>query len=451
MTSIVKASPDRLAAVAALVDAARVVAPDLEKHLTEAFPGLAVSANEMVESVRSFLGVSSPPGLGGGGVAVWRDVGLFAVRSDRPPSLWLDGGEALSMAGVPGTSFWFRVEPVEQGRLHTFRFGVDGKCGVGADFAGYTERSYEIVGAPRGSLSEKRTVASQIYPGASTDYWLYVNHGVDEVRGAPVMVWHDGPVCLEPTDLHLLRMQIVTDNLVHLGLIPSLVHVLVAPSVSGDEVRQYAADEQPGKMRSLQYDTVSDRYGRYLVDEVLADVERVTKLRSDAYSRGSAGWSSGGICAFTLGWFQPDQFSRVHSVIGSYTGLQWDPESDLTGGFMLSNLIRREPKRNIRVWLSDGSNDLEIGPNGDPRLYLAGSWPLNNIMLANALKLSGYDFHFRFGEGYHGGGQAGLDLPESLAWLWRDYDADRTEQTYEQDPAEREQPVFRVRIANRDT
>ena len=104
-------------------------------------------------------------------------------------------------------------------------------------------------------------------------------------------------------------------------------------------------------------------------------------------------------------------------------------------GSTLSNLIRHEPKRNMRVRLSDGSNDLEIGPNGDPRLYLAGSWPLNNIMLANAVKSSGYDFHFRFGEGYHGGGQAGLDLPESLAWLWRDYDADRTEQTYEQDPA----------------
>ncbi len=38
----------------------------------------------------------------------------------------------------------------------------------------------------------------------------------------------------------------------------------------------------------------------------------------------------------------------------------------------------------------------------------------------------------RFSRSYHGGGQAGLDLPESLAWLWRDYDADRSEQTYEQ-------------------
>ena len=79
-----------------------------------------------------------------------------------------------------------------------------------------------------------------------------------------------------------------------------------------------------------------------------------------------------------------------------------------------------------------------------------GSWPLPNIELANALKLNGYDFHFRFGEGFHGPAQSALDLPESLPWLWRDYDPDRTEQIFEQEASEREQPPFRVRIVNRD-
>ena len=79
-----------------------------------------------------------------------------------------------------------------------------------------------------------------------------------------------------------------------------------------------------------------------------------------------------------------------------------------------------------------------------------GSWPLPNILLANALKLNGYDFRFRFGEGHHHPAQAALDLPESLAWLWRDYDPDRTEQIFEQEASEREQPPFRVRIVNRD-
>ena len=46
--------------------------------------------------------------------------------------------------------------------------------------------------------------------------------------------------------------------------------------------------------------------------------------------------------------------------------------------------------------------------------------------------------------------QAALDLPESLAWLWRDYDPAKTEQTYEQDPDEKDKPLYRIRIADRD-
>jgi enterochelin esterase family protein len=99
--------------------------------------------------------------------------------------------------------------------------------------------------------------------------------------------------------------------------------------------------------------------------------------------------------------------------------------------------------------MSGGANDLEVGPDGRPDLFIAGSWPLNNIQLANALKLSGYDFHFRFGDGYHSIGQAALDLPEALAWLWRDYDPDRTEEVFQQETSEREKPVFRVKVANR--
>jgi S-formylglutathione hydrolase FrmB len=184
----------------------------------------------------------------------------------------------------------------------------------------------------------------------------------------------------------------------------------------------------------------SDRYGQHIIKEVLPHAEQIVKLRADAYSRGAAGASSGGISAFKLAWFQPQKFSRVHSTIGSFTGLQWDRDKHLDGGFIFSSLVLRQARRNIRVWMSDGTNDYEIDHEGRRDLFRAGSWPLNNIQLANALKFSGYDFHFRFREGHHNVAQAALDLPESLAWLWRDYDPERTEQTFEQDPSERDQP-----------
>jgi enterochelin esterase family protein len=354
------------------------------------------------------------------------------------------------MAPVPGTTYWLRLERIEPGSLHTYRYRVGGEWGQGGDVAGYTARSYELPDATRGTLSDERVVRSRIYRDAITKYRLYANHGIDETRGAPVMIWHDGHCRLEPHDLFHYRMQIVTDNLVRLGSIPPMVHVLVPPSSPGEHLAErFPGEDQANAMRSLQYDTVSDRYGRHLVEEVLPDAARAVKLRTDAYSRGAAGSSSGGICAFTLGWLLPGEVSRVQSAIGSFTGLQSSPGTKLIGGFMLPHLVRREPRRNIRVWLSGGANDLEVGPTGRADLFAAGSWPLNNIQLANALKLAGYDFRFRFGPGHHTTGQAALDLPQSLAWLWRDYDPDLTYQRFEQEASERAKPVFRVRIANR--
>ena len=75
---------------------------------------------------------------------------------------------------------------------------------------------------------------------------------------------------------------------------------------------------------------------------------------------------------------------------------------------------------------------------------------MNNIQLANSLKLKGYDFHFRFGESAHAIAQGALDLPESLVWLWRGWDAGKTEQVFEMEAAERAKPLFRVKIANRE-
>jgi enterochelin esterase family protein len=441
----------RLAPVAELVAAARSGAPDLGARLLGSFPALATPPEEVARQ-RAFVGEAVPTGLGASAAVVWEDTALLVVTSQSEPAVSVNDGPAVPLSGVAGTSLWTALVPVETGRLHRYRFGVGDAWGRGADFAGYEADSYERPGVTRGSISERRVVVSDVYPGATTEYWLYVNHGVDESRGAPVLLWNDGGSCLEPDDLHGYRMQVVTDNLVHRGLLPPLVHVLVNPSLGGEGKPLVVGEGRYGDtMRGVQYDTVSDRYGRHIVDEVLPDAGTAVKLRSDAYSRAVAGASSGALCAFTLAWFRPDAFSRVHSVIGGFSGIRWDPARELLGGFAVPNLVRREPKRNLRVWLSDGANDFELdgSDEGGREVFEAGSLPLHNILLANALKARGYDFHFRFGEGYHSFGQAALDLPESLAWLWRGYDPERTEETFEQDAGERAQPMFRVGIVNR--
>jgi enterochelin esterase family protein len=193
-------------------------------------------------------------------------------------------------------------------------------------------------------------------------------------------------------------------------------------------------------MRSIQYDTVSDLYPRFLRDEILPEIYARYNIRKDSYSHAIAGNSSGGICAFNAAWYMPELFSRVLMRIPSFTSIQWKP-GERDGGNIYPFRVRKEPKRNIRVWMQDGSEDME---------QATGSWPLQSIQMANSLKIRGYDFHFTFGTGTHNHSQSNSEMPAALTWLWRDYDASRTEQSYEPDAAEKAKPVFRVKIYNRD-
>src|ERR1700733_14777314 len=94
------------------------------------------------------------------------------------------------------------------------------------------------------------------------------------------------------------------------------------------------------------------------------------------------------------------KYSRVLSTIGSFTSIQWHP-GQIDGGNVYPNKVRKEPNRNIRVYLKDGSEDLENNH---------GSWPLQNIQLANSLKMMEYDFHLQFGNGSHNGADANSQL-----------------------------------------
>ena len=385
----------------AIIDAARAKSPELKSLLGAPKQGTAV---------------------------VWGQDFLFAIEIAKEASVSIDGQPPAAMQRVPDSDTWYALVKMRTGVTHSYQFMAEGKpLLTRRDIAGYNPDSYPKPGVPQGTLSEKKTITSKIYNGSTADYWVYASPGVDPSRPAPFMVWQDGQNLVN-RERSALRLFTVTENLVSQKLIPPMIHVMISPG-SGQ------------RMRSIQYDTVSDRFGRYLLEEILPEVEKTYKLRADGYSRGIAGESSGAICALNVAWYFTDKFSRVHSTIGSYTALQWHPEEHLDGGNIYPFRIRREPKKNIRIWQSDGMEDIE---------NQFGSWPAQAIQLANSLKMKGYDFHFRFGEAAHNSSQAALDLPESLAWLWRDYDPSKTEQIYEMDPAERDKPLFRIRVVNRD-
>lgn len=383
-------------------------------------------------------------------VAVWGNDFLFVVKAGQPPSVSIDGRPDIPMERVPATSYSVHLACLEPVSL-TVTDGVSASTDTARVMSPAISQTATILrkhpAAPFPKSGQWKAWCTRA-PGRATA--CTPTRGSMPLVRRLVMLWFDGESYLGLTDLFNYRLRIVSDNLVRQGRIPPMINVLLSASTGGEPLpKQFAGQSQGGAMRSLQYDTVSSLYGRHIPEEVLPDVAKAHRIRGDAYSRAAAGQSSGGVCAFTLAWFHSNEFSRVHSAIGSFTGLQWNPDDHLEGGHILPNLVRREQKRNMRVWMSEGMNDIDVDRNDRRDLYVAGSWPLNNIRLANALKVSRYDFHFRYGTTGHNSAQVALDLPESLAWLWRDYDPERTEQIYEQEPTEQAQPIFRVQIANR--
>jgi enterochelin esterase family protein len=353
---------------------------------------------------------------------------LWAVESEKTPVLYVDDEPAGPMKRLNGSNVWFHQGQLATGTSHLFYYLIDGaRFGGKTDVAAYTPDSYTRPGVPQGKLSEKLVNSSKIYPGMQSNYWIYVPADYDPGTPAALMVWQDGEkYTVRDGSTRLLN---VIDNLIYEKKIPVMIQVLISPGLA-----------EGRRMRSVEYDTVSDRYARFLHDDILAEVQAKYNVRKDGYSRGIAGEPSGGICSFNVAWFDPQQFSRVLSRIGSFTSIQWHP-GEIDGGNVYPFKIRKEPKRNIRVWLQDGSNDLENNH---------GSWPLQNIQMANSLKMMGYDFHFTFGNGTHNTAQGNGQLPEALAWLWRDYDLHKTQQVYEMEASEKAKPLFRVKIYNRD-
>lgn len=351
---------------------------------------------------------------------------LFALESAaKKPKLILN--DAAGPALKKSRNIWWATAKLPVGRTHNFHYEIDGKrFGGNTDVVAFGPNSYPKPGAPQGKLDGKHVHESKIYEGMKSDYWIYVPAQYDPKTPAAVMVWQDGEV-LVPREMPS-RAQIVFDNLTHEKKIPVIIQVLVSPGFIGN-----------GRMRSIEYDTMDDRYPRFLRDEILAEVGKKYNLRQDGYSRAIAGDSSGGICAFNAAYTHPELFTRVLSRIGSFTSIQWKP-GVLDGGNVYPFKIRKDTKKNIRVWLQDGAGDLENEH---------GSWPATNIAMANSLKIKDYDFHFVWGNGTHSRNGGHAELAEEMIWLWRDYDPAKNSQEFTPDPAEKDKPFFRVTSLNR--
>lgn len=249
---------------------------------------------------------------------------------------------------------------------------------------------------PRGVVT-KHEWKSDIFAETTRDYWVYVPAQYDPQTPAGIMVFHDGHAYVDEEGW--FRVPIVFDNLIHKKKLPVVIGLFINPGHTGatPPVNAFKSNN-----RSYEYDSLSDQYAEFLIQEMIPAVGKDYHLADDPKMRALCGLSSGGICSFTAAWQRPDYFHKVLSHVGSFT--------DIRGGHVYPTLIRKSAKRDIRVFLQDGSNDLDVQ---------AGNWWLSNLQMESALKFRGYDYKFVGGTGGHNGEDGGAILPESLEWLWR--------------------------------
>jgi enterochelin esterase family protein len=252
--------------------------------------------------------------------------------------------------------------------------------------------------APQGKIYEYTWNASQVYPGTHRSYWVYVPAQYDGFSHAALMVFQDGQRFMNPDIAPTIA---IFDNLIHSGDMPVTIGVFINP---GTRPGIKEPDSIPMQQRQIEYDTQNDDYARLLLTEILREVETKYRISSNAKMRAIAGISSGAMAAWKVAWAYPEEFGKVMSFVGSYT--------NILGGHNHAFEVRRTPRKDIRVFLQSGSNDLQLE---------FGDWPLANKTMASALAFAGYDYRFVFGDGGHDLKHGAAIMSESLIWLWRDH------------------------------
>ncbi|MBO0727141.1 MAG: SMP-30/gluconolactonase/LRE family protein [Blastocatellia bacterium] len=257
--------------------------------------------------------------------------------------------------------------------------------------------SQEQPGAPKGEVLKFTFENSKIFPGTWREYSVYV----------PAQYTPDKPACVYVNQDGLQwKANIVFDNLIHKKEMPVTIGVFVMHG----RVRASNAESALDRFnRSYEYDGLGDNYVRFLLDELLPEVEtkktsdgRPIRLSKNGNDRAIGGSSSGAIAAFTAAWERPDAFSRVFSAIGTYVGLR--------GGHNYSTLIRKYEPKPIRVFLQDGANDLNI---------YGGDWWMANQAMERSLVFAGYEVQHVWGEGSHNGKHGEAIFPDAMRWLWK--------------------------------
>jgi enterochelin esterase-like enzyme len=197
------------------------------------------------------------------------------------------------------------------------------------------------------------------------------------------------------------------DNLIYEKRIPPIVAVLVAPG--------------PGGQRTIEYDTVSDRYTNFVETELLPRVAKDYQVAftTDPEGRATFGMSSGAAAALTMAWLHPNLYRRVISYSGTFVALQRNATAPNGAWDFHQTFIPQSERRPLRIWTHVSENDIgATSPAEGMR-----NWVIANNRMSEVLKAKGYPYQFVFAEAAgHVDQRVQLQtMPEAFEWVWKGY------------------------------
>jgi len=289
----------------------------------------------------------------------------------------------------------------------------------------FTQDSLEQSNIPKGTLEGPFEFHSQTIAGTVRRYWIYVpaHYRATQKNKPTLLVFQDGQRATNPKGP--LRIPTVLDNLIAQKAIPQTLGVFITPGNLSDHYPDDLDMANPNH-RAEEYDSLSNTYTHFLIDELLPEVNKKYPFSHNPDDHIIGGTSSGAICAFTVAWHRPDVFHKVISIIGSYTSIGFQPataEKPMTpGGDLYPGLIRKSPIRPIKIFLQDGTNDLS---NEHGNWFLANQQMLSSLEWANANADKNndpgprYEINHVWGDGGHSDQHGGSLMPDILRWMWQ--------------------------------
>src|SRR4051794_30195838 len=161
---------------------------------------------------------------------------------------------------------------------------------------------------PVGEVTKHSFAKSKVFPGTVRDYWVYVPKQYDPARPACVWVNQDG-VQFGAVALNRQRTAAAGPGVFDKLILAKEMPVTIGVFVMQGQVPAPSPQALDRFNRSYEYDGLGDAYARFLLDELLPEVEtkktadgRPIRLSRDGNDRGIGGSSSGAIAAFTAAW-----------------------------------------------------------------------------------------------------------------------------------------------------